>query len=210
MRPPLDDARRILLKAAFRMPAVQTMVSRKSSITNAFVSSLLPVIKPTAEEIDEALGILGLDPASLRCAYCGAECTQWDHLRPLVIGRRPTGYISEIGNLVPACGRCNSSKGNSTWRTWMSGQARNSPSKRRVPDLAQRIAKLDVYEQWRPPTRIDFDKIVGADLWARYWASCDAVNQDLKRCKELADQILEKARHSLRSAERMVPAPEDE
>lgn len=53
------DLRRALLKGAFQMPSVQTMKSRKSSITNAFVSALVPVIVPETEEIDQALTILG-------------------------------------------------------------------------------------------------------------------------------------------------------
>src|SRR5687767_102420 len=99
------------LRACFRMPSVQTMMSRKSSITNAFVNSLIPVIEPSAAEIAEALTILGMTVEDVRCAYCGDVASEWDHLRPLVVGRRPTGFISEIGNLVPSCGKCNQSKG---------------------------------------------------------------------------------------------------
>jgi len=101
-----------LINKAFAMPSVQTMMSRKSSITNAFVNSLIPVVEPTVDEIEEALRILGMSADDVRCAYCGDVSTEWDHLRPLVVNRRPTGYISEIGNLVPACGKCNQSKGN--------------------------------------------------------------------------------------------------
>ena len=119
MMPPDDALRRKLLLAAFQMPAVATMVSRKSSITNAFVNTLIPQITPKHEEIQEALSILGMDVTDVRCAYCGDKMTEWDHLRPLVFKLRPTGYISEIANLVPACHRCNSSKGNSAWRKWM-------------------------------------------------------------------------------------------
>ncbi len=62
-----DDLRRSLL-AAFRMPSVQTMVSRKSSITNAFVNAIIPVIPPSHDEIEEALRILGMEPNDVRCA----------------------------------------------------------------------------------------------------------------------------------------------
>src|SRR3954452_17029718 len=75
-----------LCRGAFRMPSVQTMMSRKSSITNAFVNSIIPVIPPTDAEVSEALKILGLDPTDLRCAYCGDRASEWDHLRPLVVG----------------------------------------------------------------------------------------------------------------------------
>src|SRR5262245_20280770 len=97
--------------AAFRMPSVQTMKSRKSSITNAFVNAIIPTVFPTPEEIEQALVILGMAATDVRCAYCGNPMTEWDHLRPLVQKHRPTGYITEIANLVPSCGKCNQSKG---------------------------------------------------------------------------------------------------
>jgi len=50
--------------------------------------------------------------------------TDWDHLRPLVRNRRPTGFISEIKNLVPSCGPCNQSKGAADWKAWMTEGAR--------------------------------------------------------------------------------------
>ena len=53
---PSDSAvQRKLLLAAFQMPAVATLVSRKSSITNAFVNTLIPQIVPSLEEIEHAL-----------------------------------------------------------------------------------------------------------------------------------------------------------
>src|ERR1041385_4266050 len=138
MRSPLDDARRAVLVKAFWMPSVQTMVSRKSSITNAFVNAVIPTNEPSVEEIDEALFILGLDPLDLRCAYCGDAATEWDHLRALVLNRRPTGFISEIANLVPSCGKCNQSKGNKPWRMWMLSKAKRSPSGRGLAGVEER------------------------------------------------------------------------
>ncbi|MBK7930055.1 MAG: HNH endonuclease [Bryobacterales bacterium] len=75
------------------------------------MNAILPRRIPTESEIARCLQILGLDADDLRCAYCGDPFTEWDHFRPIVSGRRPTGYFSEIANLVPACGKCNQSKG---------------------------------------------------------------------------------------------------
>ncbi len=94
----------------FSMPKPANIMGRASSITNSFINGIIPVVQPTKVEVLEALGILGMDPADVRCAYCGDKFTEWDHLRPLVFKQRPTGYISEIANLVPACGKCNSQK----------------------------------------------------------------------------------------------------
>jgi hypothetical protein len=165
------------------------MVSRKSSITNAFVSAIIPVVAPTHEEIEEALRILGMDCESVRCAYCGDKATEWDHLRPLVLQRRPTGYISEIANLVPACGKCNQSKGNKPWRDWMIGKAKHSPSGRGVADVADRITRLEAYERWRTPRRVDFERILGREEWEHYWSLCEGVIEELRTCQKFADSL---------------------
>jgi len=171
------------------MPSFQTMVSRKSSITNAFVNSVIPVISPTLDEIEESLSILDMAPSDVRCAYCGDNMTEWDHLRPLVVKHRPTGFISEIANLVPSCGKCNQSKGNKPWRGWMQGGKGLSPSGRGVADVAMRVSRLDAYEKWRPPTRIDFESILGREAWQRYWSLWEEVNVELRRCQEVADAM---------------------
>lgn len=185
----LEDARGAILKAAFRMPSFQTMVSRKSSITNAFVCAVVPAIVPSLDEIEAALNILEMNPSDVRCAYCGDKATEWDHLRALVSGRRPTGYITEIGNLVPACGKCNQSKGNKAWRQWMLSNARLSPTGRQIADVKARIVRLELYEQWRSPTRVEYDKILSPDEWDRYWKLCDDVIAELRRCQDVADAV---------------------
>jgi hypothetical protein len=199
MTPPDNTLRRKLLLVAFQMPAVATMVSRKSSITNAFVNTLIPQIYPTPEEIEQALTILGMDIADVRCAYCGDKMTEWDHLRALVVKQRPTGYISEIANLVPACGKCNQSKGNSAWRDWMmSTTARHSPTARGKPDVAERIGRLEAYECWRPPRRIDdFEAIVGKEEWAAYWRAWEKINADMRECQKVADELRTKIEKAL-------------
>lgn len=186
------NSRDTTLAAAFRMPSVQTMVSRKSSITNAFVSSVIPVIAPTIDEIEDALNVLGLEPTDVRCVYCGDTATEWDHLRPLVVKRRPTGFISEIANLVPSCGKCNQSKGNKPWRDWMLRKTKLSPTGRGIPDVAERVARLEAYEQRRSPTKVDLESIIGRDEWERYWTLCEAVVAELRRCQEVADSMRSK------------------
>jgi hypothetical protein len=184
-----DETRSKLLGAAFQMPSFQTMVSRKSSITNAFVSAVIPVVAPTTDDIEKSLSILGMNPSDVRCAYCGDKSTEWDHLRPLVLKRRPTGYISEIANLVPACGKCNQSKGNKPWRGWMRSKARLSPTGRGIADVEQRIARLETYEAWRPPTKVDFESSLGKKAWDHYWSLWDALNTALHEAQLVADRM---------------------
>jgi hypothetical protein len=184
-----EELRQKLLAAAFRMPSVQTMVSRKSSITNAFVSAIVPVVPPTHDDIDKALQILDMDPTDVRCAYCGDVSTEWDHLRPLVIKRRPTGFISEIANLVPACSKCNQSKGNKIWSEWITSAAPRSPTGRGIAGTDRRIARLDAYEKWRTPTQVDFSAIVGPADWKKYWELCEELITELHKCQTVADTI---------------------
>jgi hypothetical protein len=177
------------LTDAFQMPSFQTMVSRKSSITNAFVNSVIPSILPTADEIEQALKLLGMSHDDVRCAYCGDKSTEWDHLRPLVVKRRPTGFITEIANLVPACGKCNQSKGNKPWREWIVSKAKLSPAGRGLAGNEERVARLAAFEEWKSPTRVDFGSIVGTQEWERYWALCDAVNEEMRKAQEVADAL---------------------
>jgi hypothetical protein len=165
------------------------VTGRSSSITNAFINAIIPVVEPTEEEELEALRILQIDPQDIRCAYCGDKATEWDHLRPIVSNQEPTGYVTEIANLVPSCGKCNQSKGKSHWRTWMEGSARLSPASRNILDLAIRVERLGRYEAWRQPRQIDFAKIVGPEMWQRHRKNWRDVLDLLKSSQELASEI---------------------
>lgn len=198
MATPLDEQFKKVIAAAFKMPSVQTMVSRKSSITNAFVGAIIPVVVPSTNEIAEALEILHLDVRKVLCAYCGDPSTEWDHLRPLVLNRRPTGFISEIANLVPACGKCNQSKGNKAWRAWMLSKAKLSPTGRMRSDVKERVARIEVFEEWRKPTLIDFESILGTSEWEHYWSLCDAVNDELRECQQVANKIRSRIEDTIR------------
>lgn len=197
----LELERRLL--GCFRMPSVQTMMSRKTSITNAFVTALIPVIKPSAAEIAEALEILGMSPDNIACAYCGDKCSEWDHLRPLVVGRRPTGYVSEIGNLVPSCGKYNQSKGNKNWAVWIASKAPHAPARRGIQDVQRRMERLRAYERWRPMPPIPFETILGIEAYADYWARLDRAVDFMRECQGFAEALrlkVAESRHSTSTA----------
>jgi hypothetical protein len=197
-----DEKKRLkAIASAFKMPLFQTMVSRKSSVTNAAVNSIIPAIKPSIDDIAKALTILGMTPDAVRCAYCGDPATEWDHLRPLVINRRPTGFISELANLVPACGKCNQSKRNQPWREWMLNEAaERSPAGRGLTGIDERMARLEAFEKWRSPTHLDFESLIGRDEWERYWSLVEAVIEDMRSCKEVADSLKQRIAANLQSA----------
>ena len=58
--------------------------------------------------------------------------------------------------------------------------ARSSPKTRKIPDLEDRIRRLEAYERWGEPTRVDIREVVGEEMWARHWNNCEAV-QELMR-----------------------------
>ena len=161
----------------FRLPAKVTVKGRLSSITNAFVNGILPVIVPSSQEVAEALQVLGQDPtAILKCVYCSDPATEWDHLRPLIKYRKPTGFITEIQNLVPACGKCNQSKGNRDWRDWINSTARLSP-KSRNKETESSARHLTAYENWRLPTCFNVEELLGSELWGRYWKHLEGLEE---------------------------------
>lgn len=115
------------------------------------------------------------------------------------MNRRPTGFISEIANLVPACGKCNQSKGNKPWREWMQSAAALSPTGRNKPDVQVRIARLETFERWRAPTCVDFVKLIGADAWEEYWSLCESVVAELERSQVVANRIREAVKNAVSS-----------
>ena len=178
-----------ILSEAFSMPKSVGIRGRSSTLTNSFVSSIIPQVEPTDQEIAEALRILHLDPANLSCAYCGDTYTEWDHLRPLVMDKKPTGYVTEIRNLVPACGKCNQSKGNKDWKKWIVSGARLSPASRQVPNLSEKIRRLETYEKWGSVNPVPLESFVSADLWNRHWDNHRKLLSMMEESQESANAL---------------------
>lgn len=176
-------------KALFRMPTSVSINGRSSSITNSFINGIVPCINPSEEEISTALSILGMNEETICCAYCGDKHTEWDHFRPLVENKRATGYITEIHNLVPACGKCNQSKGNYHWKAWMMGPAALSPATRGIHDIQERIVRLEAFEKWEGVIRLDFEMIVGKEIWEQYWDACEKLHEHMRQSQLLSNQV---------------------
>ena len=68
-------------------------------------------------EIAEVLSYFGDDPPA--CVYCGATpINRWDHLVPISKGGDTT-----LGNIVPACSKCDDSKRDLPFKEWVVGNA---------------------------------------------------------------------------------------
>ncbi|MCK4795599.1 MAG: HNH endonuclease [Desulfobacteraceae bacterium] len=190
------------IRGAFQMPTPMSISGRSSSITAAFVSSIIPRIEPSDDEIRTALNILEMSPNEVQCAYCGANATEWDHLRPLVQNQTPTGFISEIRNLVPSCGKCNQSKGNKYWKDWITGDAKLSPKSQHIPDLQKRIERLEEYESWSNIEPLKLYSMVDDGVWEEHWTNWSNLLKAMAKAQshaiKLREAIEERTRTLLR------------
>jgi hypothetical protein len=177
------------IRNAFKMPSPMNVAGRSSSITAAFVASIIPRIEPTDDEISIALDILEMSPSSMKCAYCGSDTTEWNHFHALVENKAPTGYISEIRNLVPSCGKCNQSKGNKNWKSWMISNAHLSPKSRNVPNLEKKIKILEKYEEWGDGEPLDLESIADPALWKRHWNNHQHLLDAMSAAQSQADEL---------------------
>ena len=90
-------------------------------------------------EIAEVTAFFGADP--LECVYCGSQdVSRWDHLVPV-----SKGGETVLGNMVPACARCDDSRQHKGYAEWMRSDAKWSPASRGVPDIEGRLARLRSY-----------------------------------------------------------------
>ena len=181
-----------LNKDVFNMPNPVTIMGRSSSITNSFVNGIIPVIEPTEDEIQDALTILEQNEDDVRCVYCGDKKTEWDHLYPLIVNKKHTGYITEIANLVPACGKCNQSKGNSNWKEWMLSNAEKSPKTRGIKDLDRRIEIIENYDKHFQKRIINLEELAGKELWEKYQRAYDSIIFNMESAQNIMDEIKKK------------------
>ena len=137
---------------------------RKTTINHAFASALAPCDNYDEKRVAEALTLLGqTDVNDLHCVYCDSVAETWDHLVGLVKNSELNGYGHQIGNLVPCCRDCNSSKGNKDWREFL--RSRNPD-----PVELQRLEEtLETY-LFKYATKIDLSRVQNKypKVWQRY------------------------------------------
>ena len=92
-------------------------------------------------EMAQVLDFFGMTQPE--CVFCGSpEVRRWDHL--VAVTRNGE---SVLGNMVPACARCDDSKRSLPFEEWMSGHAQGSPQSRGVGDVTERIQRIQAYVQ---------------------------------------------------------------
>ena len=91
------------------------------------------------DEMKAVVLFLGADPPE--CVFCGsADIARWDHLVAI-----KQGGETVIGNMVPACSRCDDSKRDVPYEDWMLSDAKHSPKTRGLKDVKLRIARIRRY-----------------------------------------------------------------
>lgn len=111
---------------------------RATTINHAFAAAIAPHDAYDAAQTLEAVAALGQKPdRDLECVYCGGTAETWDHVFATVRGGGFSGHGHRLGNLVPCCKPCNSSKGNQDWTRFL--------ERKGEPPLGPRYAQIAAY-----------------------------------------------------------------
>lgn len=171
-----------------KVPTNDTIKSRTSTIAKSLATSIIPRIEPTQDEIKRVKAFFSVDDG-LRCAYCSDPATEWDHFHPLIKDKKPSGYVTEIFNLVPCCRNCNSSKGNREWKEWMkdSTPAKSPLGRGKDPKLIEaNIDKLQEYDNNFDKRFIDWSNVDGFE---KYWENYNEICKAIDKAQDQADKF---------------------
>lgn len=91
------------------------------------------------DEMMRVLAFFGTDHPE--CVFCeSSEVKRWDHLIPV-----SKGGETVLGNMVPACARCDDSKRDLYFEEWMTSNATGSPKSCGVKHINQRVELIKTY-----------------------------------------------------------------
>ena len=158
---------------------------RKTTVNNAFASALAPFDDYDEKRVTEAMALLGqTDLDDLRCVYCDTVAETWDHLVGLVKNSELNGYGHQIGNLVPCCRDCNSSKGNKDWRVFL---------RSRITDLVELKRVEQALETYliKYATEVDLSLVKAKypEEWQRYEDILAQIIELMAEADQLAPQL---------------------
>ena len=111
---------------------------------------------------------LALKRSNQTARIAGGKYDYLEHFRPLVEKGQPTGYGSDIYNLVPSCSSCNVRKGNMTWQDWM--QNEHNPGVSDEKEHAKRFSTLLEFDSWGKDETafVNYEKLIGSKKWKEY------------------------------------------
>jgi hypothetical protein len=163
---------------------------RNSTINHAFASAIAPFDIYSEKIINEALYFLGQTEDTLKCVFCNANATGWDHLTGLVKDKGLRGYGHQIGNLVPCCGTCNSKKGKKEFAIFIN-ESDN------IQDKEILITLLENYQnQFAKKIDIENLKIKNKILYDEYQDTKEQIFALMKKADTLADELRKNIVHN--------------
>lgn len=155
------------------------MARRKSTISHAFAAAIAPSDMYSEDQVRGAMTDLAMSPdEDLMCAYCGVKAQTWDHVYATIRGTYFSGFGHRLGNLLPCCKSCNSSKGNKVWDRFLNELAPSpdvhlARKERITAHLARRFVQdgipnhLPEYRQLMEIKRNEMELLAQADDFAR-------------------------------------------
>jgi hypothetical protein len=158
---------------------------RGTTINHAFASAIAPCDPYNEEKVREALLFLGQDPdGELVCIFCEGKAQTWDHLTSLVKRGELNGFGHQLGNLVPCCKDCNSSKGAKDFSLFVE----KFPSIK--SDRGVLIEKLKNYSaRFSKPLNIQLLDKAAPEKWNRYNQIKSEIMLLLKEADDLAEHL---------------------
>jgi 5-methylcytosine-specific restriction endonuclease McrA len=161
---------------------------RHTTISHAFASALAPVDDYDEEKLQAALRTLGQeDLTDIRCVYCSRPAQTWDHLVCLVKKGELNGYGHQIGNLVPSCKDCNSSKGSKDFRVFVAGLTSFSDAQKK-----RLLSRLEDHQQLAKPFKAGESPAVIQGKLERLKALKARIFELMKQADAIAAEIKEK------------------
>lgn len=173
----------------FKLPTKANLKGRSSTISNAFAISITPYLYPTTKEINWFYASLSIQEG--QCAYCLGDANAMDHIKPLVTNGLPTGYITDIHNLVPCCSACNSSKGKKDFSEWYLSQNNIDRLHKKGLDDEEIQNRYKVIINYinHIGEPLNYQEIVGDDLWNEYLSRRKDLIAALRENQEFCDKL---------------------
>jgi hypothetical protein len=188
-----------------KFPKETKITGRSSTLRGSFVKAIIPILGMNHPEFNDndykfGLTILSHTEGGVKCAYCGdKEATDLDHFRAVVKNKFVSRFITDIYNLVPACGTCNQSKSGSDWKDWIIGIAPKNPKNRGVENLEQIIVNLHSFEKWSDSkVRVLADDFLNSKELKDYMDSCENLIKSFEEFQKQADKLKTIAENSLK------------
>lgn len=167
-----------------KYPAADQIAGRTSTVCRSMACTMLS--REACSPVQESEWLKFFPEKT--CAYCGKKATHLDHLHALIIDRMPTGYGTEVANLVPCCTECNQPKGNMYWEDFMRSDMchhiGDSETSNTETAMEKRIANISEFQKAMPPKKVNINEDVLAQ-WKEMLYDFD------KRLKEAQDILLE-------------------